>query len=121
MAAAADHQTFYTDEYRHAVDSVKQSAYYCFAEMFESMFRKTTGNWLELGLDRHDLAVLALGALLMLMVGIVRERGICIRERIASWPMVRRWTVYAWVFCAIVLLGAYGSGYGVVDPLYANF
>lgn len=24
-----------------------------FAEMFESMFRKTTGNWLELGLDRH--------------------------------------------------------------------
>ena len=92
-----------------------------FAEMFESMFRKTTGNWLELGLDRHDLAVLALGALLMLMVGIVRERGICIRERIASWPMVLRWTVYAGVFCAIVLLGAYGSGYGVVDPLYANF
>ena len=76
-----------------------------FAEMFESMFRKTTGNWLELGLDRHDLAVLALGALLMLMVGIVRERGICIRERIASWPMVLRWTVYAGVFCAIVLLG----------------
>ncbi len=92
-----------------------------FAEMFESMFRKTTGNWLELGLDRHDLAVLALGALLMLMVGIVRERGICIRERIASWPMVLRWTVYAGGFCAIVLLGAYGSGYGVVDPLYANF
>ena len=92
-----------------------------FAEMFESMFRKTTGNWLELGLDRHDLAVLALGALLMLMVGIVRERGICIRERIALWPMVLRWTVYAGVFCAIVLLGAYGSGYGVVDPLYANF
>lgn len=92
-----------------------------FAEMFESMFRKTTGNWLELGVDRHDLAVLALGALLMLMVGIVRERGICIRERIASWPMVPRWIVYAGVFCAVVLLGAYGSGYGVVDPLYANF
>jgi alginate O-acetyltransferase complex protein AlgI len=35
--------------------------------------------------------------------------------------MVLRWTVYAGVFCAIVLFGAYGSGYGVVDPLYANF
>ena len=32
-----------------------------FAGMFVSMFRKTTGHWLELGLDVHDLAVLAAG------------------------------------------------------------
>ena len=67
------------------------------------------------------MAVLAAGVVLMLIVGIVRERGICIRERIASWPIVFRWIAYAGAFCAIVLLGAYGSGYGVVDPLYANF
>lgn len=92
-----------------------------FAGMFVSMFRKTTGHWLELGLDVHDLAVLAAGVLLMLVVGILREEGICIRERIASLPIIWRWIIYAGAFCAIVLLGAYGSGYGVVDPLYANF
>ena len=92
-----------------------------FAGMFVSMFRKTTGHWLELGLDVHDLAVLAAGTLLMLVVGILREEGICIRERIASLPIIWRWMIYAGAFCAIVLLGAYGSGYGVVDPLYANF
>ena len=92
-----------------------------FAGMFVSMFRKTTGHWLELGLDVHDLAVLAAGVLLMLVVGILREEGICIRERIASLPIIWRWMIYAGAFCAIVLLGAYGSGYGVVDPLYANF
>ena len=92
-----------------------------FADMFVSMFRKTTGQWLELGLDIHDMIVLAAGVVLMLLVGIARERGICIREQIASWQIVFRWIAYAGAFCAIVLLGAYGSGYGVVDPLYANF
>ena len=29
MTAAADHQNFYTGEYRHAVVSGKQSAYFC--------------------------------------------------------------------------------------------
>ena len=73
--------------------------------MFVSMFRKTTGHWLELGLDVHDLAVLAAGALLMLVVGILREEGICIRERIASLPIIWRWMIYAGAFVPLCCWG----------------
>lgn len=92
-----------------------------FVGMFLSIFQKTTGHWLALGLDGHDMAVLMAGTCLILMVGILREKKVGIRERIAGWPLVCRWVIYLGAFGSIVLLGAYGSGYGAVDPLYANF
>lgn len=92
-----------------------------FVGMFLSIFQKTTGHWLALGLDGQDMAVLMAGTFLILMVGILREKKVGIREQIAGWPLVCRWVIYLGAFGSIVILGAYGSGYGAVDPLYANF
>lgn len=92
-----------------------------FGHMLMSMFRKTKGSWLELGLDIYDLAVLAAGAILLLIVGLMRENKYNIRQKITEQPLPVRWGIYIAAICIVVVFGAYGSGYAPADPIYANF
>lgn len=92
-----------------------------FAAMFVSMFAGTKGNWLELGLDLQDFAVLAAGAVILLIAGLLQERGWMIREKAAELAIPLRWSFYIAAIVIIVVFGAYGSGYAPVDPIYANF
>lgn len=92
-----------------------------FAAMFVSMFTGTKGHWLELGLDRQDFAVLAAGTVILLAIGLLQEKGWQIREKAAGLALPLRWSFYIAAIVAIVIFGAYGSGYAAVDPIYANF
>lgn len=92
-----------------------------FGIMFVSMFGKTEGKWLELGLDVYDMAVLSAGAVILFIVGLMQEKKWNIRQKIAKQPTPVRWGIYIAAFCAVVVFGAYGNGYAPVDPVYANF
>lgn len=59
--------------------------------------------------------------LLVLVVGILQEKGICIRRIINSWPLPGRWCVYLSAICLLIAAGAYGPGFGAVDFIYAQF
>lgn len=74
-----------------------------------------------LGLDILDYIILILGTILILIVGIVQEKGIHIRERISKLPFAVKFIIYMLSILIVIILGAYGEHYGAVDLLYANF
>ncbi len=95
--------------------------------MFRSVFTGftwsavTDGSLLALGLSLQDYIVAAVGLLLVLLVGILHERGISIREKLAARPLVFRWSCYYAAILLVVLFGAYGPGYAPIDLIYAGF
>lgn len=96
--------------------------------MFLAIFRNgfSAKESLIHGILGHDLGVvewgLVLGFLLVvLIVGILQEKGLSIRETIASWPLFWRWCLYLAALCLLICAGAYGPGFGAVDFIYAQF
>lgn len=81
----------------------------------------TDGSLLGLGLSLPDYAAVFLGFIAVLAVGIIHERGISIRSRIADWNIKARWGfLYAAIF-VVIIFGAYGDGYLPVKLIYAGF
>ena len=95
--------------------------------MFSRMFTDfsaatlTNGSLLELGLDGKDYAIVLAAVAIVFLVGLLRERGIPVRQKIAALPLPVRWAVYYGLIFFILIFGAYGAGYVPVDPIYANF
>lgn len=75
----------------------------------------------KLGLSIQDLAAVSVGLALVLIVGILHEKGIHIRKTVSGWKMGFRWSLYIAAILAVLIFGAYGAGYVAVDPIYANF
>ena len=73
------------------------------------------------GMDIHDFYIVGIGAAAMLAVSILQEKGINIRESVARQYLPVRWAAYAGLILAIVVFGAYGTGYDAVDFIYAQF
>ncbi|MDO5403157.1 MAG: MBOAT family O-acyltransferase, partial [Eubacteriales bacterium] len=65
----------------------------------------TDGSMLGLGMSLKDYAVVISGCIVVLIVSILKERNVKIRESIAAKPIVIRWTIYYGVILAILLLG----------------
>ncbi len=76
---------------------------------------------LRYGLDGKDYIVLFISIIVLFVVGILREKNINIREKIAEKPIYVRWLIYYLLIFSVILLGAYGSEYIPVDPIYADF
>jgi len=81
----------------------------------------SSGAFFTLGADRHDMLVLALGAVLLFIVGLLQEKGHCLRKELAQQNVVLRWTVYFALIFVVIIFGAYGIGYQAVDPIYGGF
>ena len=75
----------------------------------------------NLGIDRYDVGVVFFTLGIILMISILQERGIKIRESFAKQPLVLRWAVMYGMIFFVIIFGAYGLGYIPVDPIYANF
>ena len=95
--------------------------------MFTSIFTKfdlsvlMNGSILKLGLSGRELIVAVIGLIVVLIVGIIHEKGISIREKVAAMPIYLRWSFYYAAILTIIIFGAYGNGYSPADMLYANF
>ncbi len=73
------------------------------------------------GLDQKDFYVAIIGITLILVVDVLHERGIKIRESIAKLPLPLRWIIYYGAIFAILIFGVYGSGYDAASFIYGNF
>lgn len=76
---------------------------------------------LSLGMDKQDFLITALGVLIMLIISVLQEKGIKVRDSLAKQRIPVRWTVYACLVLAVVIFGAYGPGYDAVDFIYGQF
>ncbi len=78
-------------------------------------------NAMDFGLDNYDILLSMAGIFIVLMVDIIHEKGISIRDKIASCRLPVRWGFWYAVIFFIIILGAYGAGYTVVDMIYAAY
>jgi hypothetical protein len=96
-------------------------------EMFKIMLSKfsfkmlTDGTLLNNGMDAKDWIVVVVFTIVLLIISILKEKGIDIRKAIAKKHIVLRWTIYFVLILSVLLFGAYGVGYIPVDPMYANY
>ena len=88
--------------------------------MFDA-FSFKVGELFTLGMDKRDYVVLMLGLVGIFIMGIVREKGINVREEISKKKLVTRWAILYALILVILIFGAYGQGYVPVDPIYADF
>lgn len=74
-----------------------------------------------LGIDGWDIVIVGIAILSVLVVSILKEKDVEIRESLGKQHVVLRWGVMYGLILFIVIFGAYGLGYIPVDPIYANF
>ena len=72
-------------------------------------------------LSLYDYAAIIVGFVAVLLVSILREKGVDIRGKLFALPYPAKIPIYAAAAFVIIIFGAYGEGYGVVDLIYANF
>ena len=70
------------------------------------------------GLTSQDWLIVIAGCIIIFVVSLLKEKGINIRETIASYNIVIRWIIYI-VFIMFILI--YGSTSTTSDFIYANF
>lgn len=76
---------------------------------------------MDFGLDNYDILLSLAGIFIVLMVDIIHEKGISIRDKITSCRLPVRWGFWYAVIFFIIIFGAYGAGYTVVDMIYAAY
>lgn len=76
-------------------------------------------NMAKFGLVSSDYVMIIIGCVIVLVVSILKEKGIHIRESLAVKPIVVRWAAYYALFLMILLAG-YASFAGT-GFMYANF
>ncbi len=81
----------------------------------------TVLNLKRLGLPMPDIIITVITLIIILIVGILKEKNINIREKIAEKPIVIRWIIYYLLLFYFLTFGAYGGEYIPIDPIYANF
>lgn len=79
------------------------------------------GSLLNKGMDIHDFGIILFGLAIMIIVGFLKENGIQIRIQIAQWKSYVRIPFYYGAMLFLVIFGAYGYGYAIVELIYANF
>ena len=89
--------------------------------IFTNTHAKDFKLFFKLGLKRYDFVILAIGVILLLVVSILQEKNVHIRERIAGWHPLPRWILYSMSVSVILLIGLYGSKYDTSTFAYQFF
>ncbi len=97
-----------------------KDAFAMFSRIF-TKFNLTNTNFLEIGLDVYDYVILLLSILFLFVIGLMKEKGINVREKLNSKKTWIKWTILYLFILIIIFFGAYGPGYVPVDPIYADF
>lgn len=94
-----------------------------YARMFENFEFSPLwdGSLLNLGLGKGDFCIVLLGCLAVAAVGHGRERGILSYVGLKRLWLPFRWALYYGLILSVILFGAYGEGYQIVDLIYAGF
>ena len=103
--------------------------------MFKSIFQGFTtetfkdGTLLTLGLDQNDFRIIIIGCVIVFFADLIKEywpkeTKMCQKQWICT--VEKAFVPGKWVICyglvmAILIFGAYGEGYQMIDLIYAGF
>lgn len=71
-----------------------------------------------IGLETRDFVIIGIGCIVVLIVSIIKEMGVNVREALALKPLPVRWAVYYAFFAAIIILSYVTDNSGF---MYAAF
>ncbi len=92
-----------------------------FAQMGVMLHSKASTALFSLGLKKADFALLIVGIFIMLIVGVIQEFNINIREELQKQNLIFKWLVYYIIIFSIIIFGIYGKGYDAASFIYGGF
>lgn len=95
------------------VDSFKQMGLMIHSNASASLF--------SLGLKKADFALLMVGILVMLVVGVMQEFNINIRKELQKQNLLFKWLIYYIMIFSVIIFGIYGKGYDASSFIYGGF
>lgn len=75
----------------------------------------------SLGLSKADFALLIVGFVVMLIVGILGEFNINIRKELEKQNLLFKWLIYYLIIFSVIVFGIYGKGYDAASFIYGGF
>ena len=98
-------------------------AFYILGSIFRGWDAKVLidGSLLLLGLDMTEWICLGIGVAVLITVGVLKERGVRIRESLSRQQLWFRWLVYLAAIFSVLLLGIYGPNYDASAFIYFQF
>ncbi len=79
------------------------------------------GGMFELGIDKSGMIVLLLAIALLLVIGILQESGMKIRETLAKQNLIFRWGLILLLLGVVIVFGVYGPEYDASAFIYGRF
>ena len=79
------------------------------------------GNLYTFGLDASGYMVVIAAILVLLVVGILQESGMKIRETLAKQNVLFRWFIYLVLIFSVLIFGIYGSGFDSSAFIYGQY
>ena len=79
------------------------------------------GTALGWGLDFADWAVVFIMLIVVIIISVIKERGIDITKELLAKPLLLRWGLTLGLIMVLLIFGLYGPGFEEVDMIYAGF
>ena len=92
-----------------------------FTNVDPDFFLNNNGQLFNYGVDEKQMGVLVFSILILLVVGILREGGMKIRETLAKQNLIFRWALYLMLLAFVLIFGIYGPGYDASAFIYGQF
>lgn len=80
-----------------------------------------TGEIYTYGVDKRQMQIVIIAILALLVVSVLQENGIKIRESLAKQNIFFRWGLILLLIAVILIFGVYGPGYSASSFIYGNF
>lgn len=92
-----------------------------FKQMGLMLHSKASASLFSLGLKKLDFALLMVGILVMLVVGVMQEFNINIRKELQKQNLLFKWLIYYIIIFSVIIFGIYGKGYDAASFIYGGF
>lgn len=79
------------------------------------------GSLFTLGVSQREFYLLLVALLILFMVSLMQEKGICVRDKIQEQGIIVRWGIYYTAILLVFLCGVYGIGYDASGFIYMQF
>lgn len=92
-----------------------------FTDVDLDFFLGKNGDLFSFGVNQKQMNVLILSILILLVVGILRESGMKIRETLAKQNLIFRWAMVLALLAFVLVFGMYGPSYSASEFIYGQF
>ncbi len=111
----------FTGELFFRADGLKAGFHMFFSIFKDFKFEGLKVYLMSVGLDMQDYTAIICGTIIVFLMGFLREKNIIGIEKIQQTSLPIRWGLYYCLIFAVIIFGAYGTGYQQVDLIYAGF